>query len=64
MPDLRVLADAEAAYRAAFAVSEMRRQERNQAIVDALAEGVRPVEVARITGLSRSRIAQLQPARV
>lgn len=35
-------------------------QKRNALILEALKAGVRPVDIARITGLSRARIAQLR----
>lgn len=38
---------------------EQARQERNDAVCQALAEGMKPADVARATGLTRGRIAQI-----
>lgn len=39
---------------------EESREARNALILRALKAGVRPVDVARLTGLSRARVAQLR----
>lgn len=54
------LAEAEAAYRAAYAEAERLRKERNRLLREALQAGARPVDLARQTGLTRARIAQIQ----
>lgn len=54
------LAEAEAAYRAAHAEAERLRLERNRLLREALQAGARPVDLARETGLTRGRIAQIQ----
>lgn len=53
------LAEAEAAYRAAYAEAERLRKLRNRLLREALADGTRPVDLARQTGLTRGRIAQI-----
>jgi hypothetical protein len=57
------LEQAEQEFRKARVLYEEARQERNALILRALKEAVRPVDVAEITGLTRSRIAQIQPKR-
>lgn len=49
----------EARYQRASRVYEEAREARNAAVRKALAEGMRPVDIARATGLTRARIAQL-----
>lgn len=53
------LRETEAAYRAASKRAEELRAQRNAAVRAAIAAGVRPVDVARATGLTRGRIAQI-----
>lgn len=57
------LAEAEAAYRAAHAEAERLRKERNRLLRQALKAGARPADVARESGLTRGRIAQIQQTR-
>lgn len=47
------------AYETAEASAEGLRTQRNAAIRDALAAGVRPIDLARATGLTRTRITQI-----
>lgn len=53
------LARAESRYQKAFQRAEAERELRNAAVRQALAEGMRPADIARATGLTRARIAQL-----
>lgn len=57
------LEQAENALRMARSAYDSARIERNSLILLALKEGVRQAELARLTGLSTARIAQLQPKR-
>lgn len=52
-------AEAEATLHAA----ERARRERDALIHQAINAGIRPVEVARLTGLTRGRISQIHPLR-
>jgi hypothetical protein len=56
------LKEAEAAYRAAFAVAEELREKRNQMIRKALKAGWTHAKIAEATGLTRSRVGQFTPA--
>jgi hypothetical protein len=38
---------------------DLAREARNEAVREAVAEGVRPADIARATGLTRGRIAQV-----
>ena len=49
----------EARYQRAFRVSEARREERNAALREALAEGWTHARIAEATGLTRGRVGQL-----
>jgi DNA-binding NarL/FixJ family response regulator len=53
------LRSAQAAFDAAAARAEARREERNIAVREALAAGLTHAEIARATGLSRGRIGQI-----
>ena len=53
------LRHAEARYQRAFARSEAEREARNAAVRHALAEGWTKSQIARATGLTRSRIGQI-----
>lgn len=53
------LARLEAAYRAASARMEERREARNAAIRQAIAEGWTHAQIAATTGLTRGRIGQI-----
>jgi DNA-directed RNA polymerase specialized sigma24 family protein len=50
---------AEAKLRRARSSYERARQQRNEAVRQALAEGMKPADIARATGLTRGRIAQI-----
>ena len=52
----------EAAYKAALAMSEQLRAERNELVLEAFADGMTHRQIADITGLSRGRISQLKPS--
>lgn len=56
------LAAAERRYQRAAQRAETEREQRNAIVRQALAEGMRPVDVAHATGLTRARIAQLVKA--
>jgi transcriptional regulator with XRE-family HTH domain len=53
------LRKAEARYQRAFARSEELRRERNALILDALAAGWTHAQIAKATGMTRSRVGQL-----
>ena len=53
------LRKAEARYQRAFRVSEARREARNAAVREALAEGWTHAAIAAATGLTRGRVGQL-----
>lgn len=55
------LQQAEAAYRAAFAVSEDLRNQRNAAVLAALRDGWTHQQISDATGLSRGRVSQIKP---
>lgn len=60
-PELAAAAEAEAAYRAAYAEAERLRHLRNEAIRGALRRHTH-AEVARVTGLTRGRVGQISAA--
>lgn len=51
---------AESKLRRARSNYERARQARNEAVRQAVAEGVRPTDIARVTGLTRGRIRQIE----
>lgn len=57
------LRSAEAAYQAAFAVSEAARGQRNAAVRQALEAGWTHAQIAEATGLTRARVGQLALAK-
>ncbi len=59
MTTTETLKQTEAAYKAAFAASEIVRERRNALVRQAAEEGVKHAEIGRITGLSRARIGIL-----
>lgn len=56
-----LVASAEAAWRAAAEAGRDARARRNQAIRDAIADGLSQAEIARLVGLTSSRVAQIAP---
>ncbi len=57
------LRDAEAAYKAASLRAEQLREQRNQAVWDALDAGLTHAVIAEATGLTRGRVGQLAIAK-
>lgn len=53
------LREVEAAHQAAFGLSEIKREERNAAVRQALEEGWSQAKIAEATGLTRGRINQI-----
>ena len=54
------LRKAEAKLRRARSKFDLARKERDEAVLQAIDQGMRPADVARATGLTRARITQIQ----